>query len=194
MHSAEYDLRYLKAGIDDLEEYLLANDLYWPVQISAPHGQPPYPQITPGNLLLARQRLEASAQSGGEQAQLQTLDAKFHSIITQWRSAWEKKCRKDVDARLRLWGDFINDYRENPRANLDRYAYEVTRRVQIQLMQPYVAHLEGGEAELLGTMDKLLRAVLQPGGFVWEAPLEPAFPNPPFWYLFGRLKSNGTQE
>ncbi len=193
MLTAEYDLRYFKEAIDNLEEYLLANELYWPLQISSPRGQPPYPQITPGSILLARKRLEATAQLGVDLAEAQALEVQFVQVITQWRSAWEKKCRKDAGARLRMWSDFIDDYNHAPGANLDRYAYEVTRRVQIHLMENYTGPLPGGEFELLSALDGILHAVLLPGKFVWDAVLQPAFPESTYWYLYGELKSGGAE-
>lgn len=59
MPSAEYDLGYLKAGISALENYLLSNDLYWPVGASSPSGEPAYPRLTLGGLLLAQKRAHA---------------------------------------------------------------------------------------------------------------------------------------
>ena len=54
MPSPEYDLRYLKAGIEQLESYLLSSDVYWSIGTRAPAGETPYPQLTIGGLLLAR--------------------------------------------------------------------------------------------------------------------------------------------
>jgi hypothetical protein len=185
MPSAEYDLRYLRAGIDQLEEYLLSNDLYWPINASAPAGEPPYPQLTPGSLLLARQRLQATLQTQTEQEQAGKLIERFNAVMMQWRTAWGKKCAADFHSRLRLWGDYLNEYRERPAANFDRYGYEVTRRVQLHLLRPQAVDLPDAELENMGGLDKLLKAVFVHGAFVWPDELLPAFPEGIFWFLYG---------
>ena len=187
MPSYEYDLRYLQAGIDQLEAYLLAEELYWPVGVSAPKGQPPYPQLTPGGLLLARQRLKATTETPAKQAELGRLEGQLDALRGQWRTAWGKKARQDFHARLKLWRDFLEEYREKPSAHYDRYAYEVGRRAQLHLLAPEAIDLPTAETQTLATLDKLLRAVFNPGAFVWEERLASSFPSTPFWYLYGRL-------
>ncbi|MFM8322997.1 MAG: hypothetical protein ACKOC5_18970 [Chloroflexota bacterium] len=190
MPTAEYDLRYFQAGIDQLENYLLSDDLYWSVQTVQPSGTPPYPQLTPGGLLLARARLDASAQAPDLQARLNQHNLRFEQLVNNWRSAWGKKCRQDFRARLNLWTNFLNEYRDRPAANADRYAYEVQRRVQLQLLAPEARDLPTAELESLGGLDALLRALLVPGPFAWETALQPAFPESLFWYLYGGLRSD----
>ncbi len=187
MPSAEYDLRYLQVGLDQLETYLLAKELYWPINAAAPAGEPPYPQLTPGGLLLARQRLQASAKSPVEQDTLAGLERRFQAVLSQWRTAWGKKAAADFHARLRLWGDFLDEYRQRPAAQFDRYAYEVSRRVQLNLLRPEALALPGAEIDALNGLDKLLQAVFLPGSFAWEATLQPAFPQTDYWFLYGKL-------
>ena len=57
MTSAVYELGYLKAGIEILEDYLLSDDLYWAIGASPPPGEPAFRQLTLGGLLLSEQRL-----------------------------------------------------------------------------------------------------------------------------------------
>jgi hypothetical protein len=187
MPSFDYDLRYLQAGVDQLEAYLLANELYWSIGVRAPRGEPPYPQLTPGGLLLARQRLQATAKTSAQQAQLARLENRLDALQAQWRSAWGKKARQDFIARLKLWRDFLEDYREKPSAHHDRYGYEVGRRVQLHLLTPEAIDLPAAEAQTLDGLDKLLRAVFKPGGFVWDEQLAVSFPPTPYWYLYGSL-------
>jgi hypothetical protein len=190
MPSAEYDLRYLQAGIDQLETYLLAKDLYWPVNAAPPAGEPPYPQLTPGGLLLAHQRLQATAQTTAEREEKARLEQQFEAILSKWRTAWGKKTAADFHSRLRLWGDFLDEYRQRPAAQYDRYDYEVTRRVQLYLLRTEVSDLPNAEIEALNGLDKLLKAVYKPGPFAWEAKLQPAFPQNIYWFLYGGLSKD----
>jgi hypothetical protein len=187
MPSFEYDLRYLQAGADQLEDYLLAPDLYWPVGVGAPKGEPPYPQLTLGGLLLARQRLVATAQTPAKQSDLFHLEGQLEALRNRWRTAWGKKARQDFHARLNLWRDFLEEYREKPSAHYDRYAYEVGRRAQLHLLAPETVDLPPAETDTLNGLDKLLRAIFRPGAFVWEMRLTSSFPPTTYWYLYGSL-------
>jgi hypothetical protein len=188
MPTFEYDLRYLQAGAGQLEAYLLAGELYWPIGVNPPKGQPPYPQLTPGGLLLARQRLGAIAETPAQQAELTRLEQRLEALQAHWRMAWGKKASQDFHARLKLWRNFLEEYREKPSAHYDRYTYEVTRRVQLHLLAPEAVDLPLAETQALDGLDQLLRAVFRSGSFVWEERLAAGFPPAIFWYLYGRLR------
>jgi hypothetical protein len=188
MYSFDYDLKYLNAGLDDLEAYLLARDLYWNIRVSPPHGGSPYPQLTLGGLLLARQRARATAQTPAQQAELEHTDHELHTMRARWRTAWGHKAHVELHARLNLWRDFLEEYREKPSAHFDRYPYEIGRRVQIELLQPESEALTDAENQALRGLDELLRAVFNRGAFTWQADLASQFPPRPFWYLYGGLR------
>lgn len=183
-----YDLGYLRAGVDQLEQYLLSTEVYWPTGVKSPAGQPPYPQITLGGLLLARRRLRTLLSTPEPQTSLQKLESELDAQKTRWRVAWEKKAAREFHARLTLWRDFLEEVREEPKNNADRYPYEVTRRVMLDLLQAETGEIPAAEAELLTALDRLLRALLKPGAFVWESELQSEFPATRFWYLYGRLR------
>lgn len=189
MPSFEYDFRYLQAGADQLEAYLLARELYWSIGVSAPKGEPPYPQLTPGGLLLARRRLQATAETPAQQTQLTRLERRLDALQAKWRSAWGNKARQDFSARLKLWRNFLEEYREKPTAHYDRYGYEVGRRVQLHLLAAEAIDLPVAEAQVLDGLDKLLKVFFKPGDFVWEPRLAVSFPPTPFWYLYGSLSA-----
>lgn len=188
MPSIEYDLKYIQAGLVDLEGYLLSKELYWPVGASAPAGETHYPRLTLGNLLLARARLSGRELSSEQRSEFDRLDKRVQEIRQQWQVAWGQKATREFSARLRLWRDFLNEYRKQPKANLDRYAYEVNRRVTLQLLSSETGEVPGEEVELLSGLDELLRAVFLPGQFVWDAELEASFPENIYWYLYGMPK------
>ena len=57
MKSIEYDLRYLSAGLEILENYLLSDEVFWTIYVNPPEGEPAYPKLTLDGLLLAQARL-----------------------------------------------------------------------------------------------------------------------------------------
>jgi len=190
MPSAEYDLRYLRNGIDLLESYLLSPDIYRPIGVNAPKGDTPYPQLTLGWLLLARQRANVTAITSPEKNEFARLDHELQSIRSRWRSAWKNKAAAEFSARLKLWIDFLQEYRNSPGSNYDRYSYEVTRRVMLQMLGIEVDTIPPSEQELLEGLDNLLRAMIIPNEFIWDANLKPCFQRKYFWYLYGNLPSN----
>ncbi|MFO7623333.1 MAG: hypothetical protein R6V73_03210 [Anaerolineales bacterium] len=188
MPSIEYDLNYLQAGLEDLEGYLLSKELYWAIDASAPTGETPYPRMTLGNLFLARARLSDRRLSTAERVQLDHLNKRIQDVRQQWLVAWGKKSVREFSARLRLWRDFLEEYRKNPTENLDRYAYEVTRRVVLDLLYAEAEEIPAEEVELLAGLNELLRAVFKPGRFIWNDKLKSSFPESTYWYLYGTLK------
>lgn len=187
MPSIQYDLEYLRAGLAVFEEYLLSNEIYWPLGAKAPAGEPAYPRLTLDGLLLAAQRLKARTLPPEQAADLADLERRLEETRSRWRVAWEAKATHGFHARLNLWRDFLQEYRESPENNLDRYPYEVKRRAMLQLLS-LDAQPPQAEIDMLRGLDGLLKAVLVPGDFVWEPELQSSFPPDPYWYLYGHLK------
>jgi hypothetical protein len=188
--SVEYDLRYLEIGLIELESYLLSNELYWPVHLKPPKSEPPYPELTLGSLLLARTRLSRQLDSEQE-ARLSRASQRLDQLQAHWQVAWGKKAAREFHARLSLWRDYLAEYRQDPVNNLDRYGYEVNRRVIAQLLTvglaPYPFPKE--DLELVSMLDGLLKAVFVAGEFIWEKELQVCFRPEPHWYLYGKPKA-----
>ena len=113
MPSLEYDRTFLQAGIPELEKYLLSDEIYWPLGIRALQGEAPFPRMTLGWLLLARERARGWQASGIPPAQshvIEQLAIRMDAIRTRWRVAWENKARQEFRSRLTLWTNFINEY------------------------------------------------------------------------------------
>jgi hypothetical protein len=190
MPTFEYDLGYLQAGLQELEAYLLSNDVYWPSGASAPPGEPEYPQITLGGLMLAHNRMLARATSVPHQTRLADVTTKFEKVRAQWRVAWGHKAGREFHSRLNLWRDFLEDVRTNPEEHIDRYNYEVGRRTMLEMLKNESSSIPRAELDLLDVLDKLLRAIFKSGPFVWEPELQAVFPAEVHWYLYGRLKGS----
>ena len=184
MTDVDYDLGYLKAGVPQLESYLHSPELYWPIGASPPDGMLPYPQLTLGGLLLSLTKLSARTLSPQEEGEYRRLRSELETTRAHWLVAWEQKARREFHARLLLWLDYVEDYRQNPREHADRYAYEVSRRVMLELLMHEARDLPATDLELLSELDKVLQAKLLPGGFVWEDDLKKAFPPEKYWYLY----------
>ena len=155
--------------------------------IQPPTGEPPYPQLTLGWLLLALKRAEINAETVDERAEVVRLSKPLADIHKQWRFAWDRKATQEFKARLKLWRDFLEEYRSNPDQNYDRYSYEVSRRVLLELLDMETIEISQAEKDLLMGLDKVLRTVLVRGEFIWDKKLVSGFPRTRFWFLFGKL-------
>lgn len=178
MTSLENDWAFLEAGIPELDDYLLSNELYWPLSTRRGH----LPRLTIGGLLLSLARLEAAGKGG------LAFRARLDGIRSRWRVAWETRVGREVRARCGLWQAYLDDYRHNPERHADAYPQEVRYRVMLHLL---MGELPAPPAEqgLIAQLDDAVRANLLPGGFVWDVKLQGGFPRETYWYLYGKLKS-----
>ncbi len=188
MASIQSDIGYLRAALLIFKDFLISNEVYWSLGAAPPRGELAFPQLTLGGVLLTQARLQARRDQPKVVEEYPPLDADLRRIQLQMRVSWEKKAEREFGARLRLWRDYLEEYRSHPGNHRDRYAYEVTRRVMLDLLHSYAHDLPPAEIELLRGLDQLLHAVFIPGNFIWEADLANGFPKSRYYYLYGELR------
>ena len=189
MPNFEYDLGYLKAAALQLEDYLLSDVLYWPLGVQSPPGTPSYPRLTLGGMLLVCKRLSVIADNDPLENETRRLVADIDQVHIKWSFNWSEKAAREYQARLTLWRNFIDDYRMDPESQYDRYAFEVGRRVQLELLQGESETIPTSSFELLESMDLILKTLLIPGQFIWDTVFQEGFPMDSYWYLYGNLPS-----
>lgn len=179
---------YLQAGLQAAERYLRSNQLFQPLNIAPALGEPSYPNLTLGGLLLAQAQARPLAYTAPERTTLQQIETQIEATRTRWRVAWERKAAWEFKSRLRQWGNFIKEVRVDPEDHIGYYRYEIRLRVMLDLLQPDLRTIDPADLEHLASLDLLLRALFAPGGFIWPPELAPEFPTDQFWYLWGVLK------
>lgn len=170
MPTPKQDQNYIDIALPELKNYLLSDILYYPLMGNLP-------RLTIGGLLLAQKRLQAGTLGTH-------LYSKLATVKIKWRAAWTKKSAREVEARLRLWRNYLNDYRKNPEEYAADYKHEVRLRVMIELLSAEVDQIP---AEI-AVLDQFLRAKFISGKFVWEETLQSQFPADKFWFLYGNLE------
>jgi hypothetical protein len=175
MSTLEKDIAYFQEGMESLEAYLLSDELFWPLQASQP-------RLTVGGMLLASQRLRVRLSFGDWGSRVAQLDR----VRLKWRSAWERKAAREVHARLNLWQNFLDDIRRSE-SDAGMYSQQVECRVMLQLLRDELT-VPVPDLEAVDALDRLFRTMWLPGVFVWDADLTGVFPEPAFWFLYGRLK------
>lgn len=183
MTSLSHDADFLQSAAQVLENYLLSEVLFWPLQREkgAMLGGDS-DQLTPGNLLLSLARLgkEGSAETSLKQA-LQRID----EVRQQWKSAWLNKCQKEWEQRLRLWLHYLDELkREGGRELPADYSFHVRQRVILDLLTKEIGDLPPEKKLKLQNADEMLRSIIQPGEFIWQKGLQEHFPASSFWYLY----------
>jgi hypothetical protein len=184
VNPAEEDRLYLEAGVEQMRDYLLSTELFWPLTARGAK----LPRLTISCLLLTRARVSVSLSSLEDQAFLQRMEQRLEAIRSKWTVAWINKCRREVRMRFDLWRNFLADYQESPGEYADFYHQEVRWRVMIELLLPELPDPPDTNGAL-DRLDETLRTSFISGDFVWDAYLEPAFPPEEFWFLYGSLRS-----
>lgn len=188
MPSAEYDLSYLETAVELLEDYLLAKEIYWKMSASSPPGEPGFPALTLGGVLLAEARISGRQLAASQDQRRSNLINEIDRIQTKWRTAWSNRAKDEYRSRLDLWRNFLEEFREDPNGNFDRYGYEVNRRVMLHLLAEDMADIPISQLELLAGLDRILKGLMVLGEFVWADELKEGFPPESFPYLYLTLR------
>lgn len=168
--SASSELNYLRAGLGELKDYLLSDEVFW----NAGSSQ----QLTLGNVLLAKEYLDG-------EGKLPAAEAKqLAALKKEWRSAWEKKAEREFAARLRQWTQYLNELSEHPDRHASYYGTEARVRTLLELL----AHEAPGVRGQLTATDGALRSLTTSGDFVWGKDAEAAFPKGKYWFLWVKVK------
>lgn len=183
--NASRELTILKEMPTELEPYLLAEAVFWPLRPGSD-----FPQLSLGMMWLTRARLRALAAqlTPAQNTERERAEGQLDVGLTRWAVAAEAKALKELRTRINLWRAFLSELSEAPRASAENYAHEVTHRVMAGLLLRHLPRLaDSAEAGRLPGLDAQLRARFKPGDFVWLAELQSEFSQSEFWFLYGKV-------
>ena len=176
MPSAKYELNFLDEALSELTSFLLSKSLYWPLSLKRWPDEPPYPRLTLGTLLLSRARLQAFRDDVPIEAA--EVDEKLENFKNRWSVIYQNKAAAEFPIRLRRWAALLDG------KNHSQFANNVRLRVMLHLLAGTLDK-PPGEGSMLDGLDVNLRRLLVPSDFAWDPLLAPAFPQDPYWYLWG---------
>lgn len=188
IYSASQDISYLQAALPVLKEFLFSSQIRWPLTGLKSAGNLPLPDLSAGSLLLAARRLAGIPKSEEETKKIEDLLSEFGDIRMNWHSTWEAKCFKEIESRIRIW---VQDLKRLDPLELANWPTQVRSRVIIELLLGEINQESPLSADLilqLEASDERLKQKFNPGEFVWDDRLKEAFPQIPFWYLYGTIK------
>ena len=184
-------LSRLEAFLEEIERYLLSQEVFWPLDARGAKRDPSQTRLTVGNVLLLQDSLGAAEgdMTASEVTRWRRCRDAWGAVLLTWRSAVEKKAARELRARLRLWEAYLEDIEQGQRDRAD-YATEVRNRALacrlVDLLLP-AGEMEPAIREL-DALDRRLRAFFQFGGFVWPPYMRGMYPRDRFWFLYGQLQ------
>lgn len=193
MDILSHDAAFLRSAAEVLEDYLLSDVLFWPLQREKGTmlgGDSD--QLTPGNLLLSRARLGDAASADPS---LAGALKQIEKIRREWKSAWLNKCEKEWNQRMRLWVRYLDELKRESSPILPAdFAFHVRQRVILHLLGLEMSVLPPEKQTMLQNADDLLRSISQAGEFIWQKNLQGHFPVSTFWYLYLKTGKEKTDE
>jgi hypothetical protein len=175
----EQDWTLLNAAVNELQDYLLSADLYWPIAGMGTVGKL---SLTPGALLISLKRINSLTMASSRREEFASMTSRVVEIRKRWRSNWLEKAEKDYSVRLNLWKKFLLDLSQDLPAHSNDYPHQVNLRTMIYLLGRDLGTADHDED--LQDLDQKLRSISQPGPFVWESDLESGFSAKEYWFLF----------
>jgi len=182
------DLAILQAMTDELEEYLVNDELYRTVIMRTPTGDRKL-TMTGASLLSVLRRLQGERYdlSLEQQERLDAVAAQVEEITGSLKTRFHARLLREMKARLgglTWYLDDCSDDRQRCRAN---YPFEIRNRQRIEEIVKEVGDdMPDDLASQLDAVDGRIRYYTQPSEFVWDKRLEKIFPRDPYWYLYMR--------
>ncbi len=182
------DLEIVTAMADEMAGYLDSDVLFWPMQTGG------LPKLTVGGYLMRQFRLLALGDllDAAAQQQLNQSVSQFNQALIERVVRFEQKATRELDARMRQWGEFLRDVEKERDVSRAGYATAVEARAMIAALieklqkRPY--QLPPRTMTRVDLLDANLRRFWEPGPFVWSDEWQPAYPQTDFWWLYGMPK------
>jgi hypothetical protein len=147
------------------------------------------PNLTIGGLLMRVHRLSAIADllSPQQRAALDKAIADLDKVRREWAVAYEKKLRRELQARIKSVEQLIAECGESPHRCADSYPSSIEKRVIAEALKDEGESRNALEPSLkagLSSADNKLRRYVKPRDFIWDKRLEPAYPRDKYWFLY----------
>lgn len=183
-----HDLVIVRVMSEELEEYIIGEDLYRTINVRLPEGDQIL-QMTGADLLTRLYRLqgERAQLSSNQQAELDELKANVERTIYSLRTRFHKRLEREVKARLDSLKWFLDDCASDMQRCHVEFPFEMRNR---QRIEEALKELDGPLPEELGKslrrVDERIRLAAVSSAFLWDDRLKPIFPADRYWYLYMR--------
>ena len=177
------DLEILTAMAAGMSQYLLSKTMFQMLQRNMP-------QLTLGGYLMRQHRLLALqdiALAEVEQNKLAQAIDLFEQALVGKGAYFEQKCQRELDSRLRQWGEYLNEVERDQSGNADFYPARVEIRAMITTLCNALPVPTSNSMTRLVALDDRLGQIWRAGQFVWPSTWQPVYPSDTFWWLYGSI-------
>jgi hypothetical protein len=182
----EHDLTILQAMAGEMEDYLESDVLFWQMM------QGGLPKLTLGGYLLREHRLLGLREQLLDESQQKRLDAaviRFSHAVDEKIVQLEQKAHRELEARIRQWGEYLKDLEWGSTASIAGYHAAVDTRMMIaalvQKLQIAPYQLNARLGRQIQLLDENLLRCWEPGDFIWPEEWESVYPPADYWWLCG---------
>lgn len=190
--SVEDNLKRAQAMLDEMEDFLLSKEVFWPMDARAATRSDQFPKLSIGAFLLTIDQLASQAnEMSPEQIETyQALREAYAKVSAKWPANVGKKAVAEMRQRANLWRAYLQELADNPRI-AENYPQEVKNRVLLERLQEPAEGTEGLQdlRDRIRGLDSLLRNRFQPGSFIWDPRLMGTYPDNRYWFLLGHPKT-----
>lgn len=184
------DLTILKAMVAGLPEYLASDATSWELKGSDT------PPLTIGGCLMRLNRLTILQNDlvSDDRLALARARTAFDAALRNTVVRFEQRAYQELNARLREWTNYLRNLSQSNKLMADQgyYAVKVYARIVIGELvgklseRPY--RLDGRVPRDVAALDRRLRLIWQPNGFLLASVWQKAYPPDPCWWLYGHSK------
>ena len=180
------DLAVAEAMAEQLDAYLVSDELYRTIVAETPTGQQRL-QMTGCDLLTRLHRLQQQRlMLTPEQIfQLDQLQAVIEESLRSLPTRFDERLQLEVKSRLNAIAWFLDDCSADPKRCEVEYPFEMRNRQRIEEVLKVLSDgLSEGLQRQLERIDKQIEVMTSASPFIWSTKLEPMFPQTPYWYLY----------
>jgi hypothetical protein len=170
----------------EMETYLDSEVLFWRMSTAG------MPALTLGGYLMRQHRLLALRDllTAEQLPDLEAAVITYNSALAERIVRFEKKAHRELEARLRQWGEYLKDVDRGRAASKSNYATVAEVRAMISAMKDQLQlapfSLEQRIPQQIELVDTQLRRYWEPGEFIWPPEWQPAYLQPEYWWLYGK--------
>ena len=180
------DLALAQAMAEELEDYLVKDDLLRQMTVRTPAGDQ-RPQMTGSDLLVRLYRLhgEREALTPAQRITLDQVQVSVDATIHSLRTRFVERLERDMKSRLNSLRWFIDDCRQDRKRCRSEFPYEIRNRQRIEEILKVLGDSLGDDlTSQLRQIDERIQSMTVAGDFIWNDRLQPLFPRGVYWYLY----------
>lgn len=184
--SPAVDIAVLGAEIDELEDYIIADEVYRTVRVVTPSGAQMV-QMSGGDMLTRLFRLQGERERlpVDQRSQVKDLALRAESTAYSLRTRFHDLLQREMKTRIDSLNWFLDDVMGDPKRARAEYPYEIRNRQRIDAIAAELGDdLAPALKSELHRVDERIRLIVRPAEFVWDESLAPIFPRERFWYLY----------